>query len=418
MLFFTSQPLLLSSLFPTKKILFLQLTLIVFASFSYHPYAMTALTAMTAKTIQGSKPILNSDNAGDVMLSLDYKTKNITDTSVFASLSDKFSDYLAKGSMDSASQFYADNDGDIAATQPITFVNDSLKITWKKVDGTTVTTTSTTTLSDAGLAIGDTVQAIISAVVNITSAYGDPFVNQATIQKTVNLVIPNQLSGIKTLSQSPPVTFDTDSGFPTVGFYNAKFDLVMQDTASATNYTWSSSHSSIAAIDSSSGRVTLVNRGDGTDVTLTATGKTGTPFANHKLTYTIKTPIKWFVNSTSPSSGTWGSSVSAVCNNLTSTSGEPIASFSKGTYSYSSASYLTSAQYSNLNNVAGTRKIGSLFGEWGNLIQYTNAGWNNGWYYAKEFQGSYPQVFNSTTGALTRDTGLANRFIVCIRNES
>ncbi|EKA7110280.1 hypothetical protein OL205_004369, partial [Salmonella enterica] len=149
-------------------------------------------------------------------------------------------------------------------------------------------------------------------------------------------------------------TFAVNDGFPSTGFTGAEFSLMV--TGAASDYTWSSSASSWAQVDSS-GKVSFTSKGNASPVTITATPTGGgTP-----LTY-IFTVGSWFNNSLTFM--TWANA-STWCTNQS----------------------LSQPTRGELTMGLHTRAVGSLWSEWGDMGNYSGSGFFSHLYWASEVNG-------------------------------
>lgn len=161
--------------------------------------------------------------------------------------------------------------------------------------------------------------------------------------QTVNItfaVVP-ALTGVSVNRKS----FKLDEGFPTIGFTGAEFMLTV--TGAATDYTWSSSATTWALVDSA-GKVSFTEQGNASPVTITATPKSGeTP-----LTYTF-TVRNWFINN-----------------------GETLMNHKNSSDWCINQGLIQPAQVE-LTQSQNIRQVGALWSEWGNLNIYNGSGFHS-----------------------------------------
>ncbi|HGI5914120.1 TPA: YrIlm family inverse autotransporter adhesin [Yersinia enterocolitica] len=211
--------------------------------------------------------------------------------------------------------------------------------------------------------------------------------SHTTAAKTSTFVAVSAITGVLVNG----TTFAVDAGFPSTGFTGAVFTLTVSGVAS--DYTWSSSASSWAPVDSS-GKVSFTSQGNASPVTITATP----PGGGAPLTYTF-TVGSWFTNNGTTTGRTWNDT-STFCTNK-------------------ELQLPTRLQLTNVTGMAstGTRQAGSqaLWSEWGRLSSssYRGSGFvASGYYWTSEADGiggHYTVGLN--TGRVSSDGNLSS--IVC-----
>ncbi|MCO4160321.1 invasin domain 3-containing protein, partial [Citrobacter amalonaticus] len=157
-------------------------------------------------------------------------------------------------------------------------------------------------------------------------------------------------------------TFSSVAGFPTTGFNSAKFTLNLPGGEVASNYSWTSSQSSWAAV-SAAGLVTFQNGSTsvpsaGTkSVTITATPKSTGITRVYKFTLS-----SWWV---------YGTAIDNYSESMKWCSGSM------------NSTIPLRANLTNAVNVGDTasRAVGSLWSEWGSMSTY---GWRSGPYFSSE----------------------------------
>lgn len=182
-------------------------------------------------------------------------------------------------------------------------------------------------------------------------------------------------------------TFAVDAGFPSTGFTGAAFTLTTPGAAS--DYTWSSSASSWAQVDSS-GKVTFIAQGTSSPVTITAIPTAG----GNPLTYTF-TIGSWFINNGNPAM-TW-TDASAFCTRQ-------------------GLQQPTRLQLTNAESGLGTREAGShaLWSEWGVMGNYSGSGFGSRFYWTSEARivGNHYGV-SLLNGAANSSADSGNGYAVC-----
>ncbi|WP_391595499.1 hypothetical protein [Yersinia aldovae] len=177
-------------------------------------------------------------------------------------------------------------------------------------------------------------------------------------------------------------TFTMNDGFPNTGFTGAEFSLTINGAAS--DYTWSSSASSWAPVDSV-GKVSFTQKGNSSPVTITATPKGGgTP-----LTY-IFTVGSWFINN--------GSTLMNWANASTWCTNQSLSQPTRG----------------ELTRGSGTRAVGSLWSEWGSMGNYSGSGFDNDGYWTSELYNIGAHHFVSLyNGNVSSYSDLNDDYVVC-----
>lgn len=217
-------------------------------------------------------------------------------------------------------------------------------VSFTATNGATVTTVIGTTGADgiATATLTNTAagRSVVTATVNGSSQ---------TVSTTV-VAVP-AFTGVSVNG----TTFATNNGFPSTGFTGAEFSLTV--TGAASDYTWSSSASSWAPVDSS-GKVSFTSQGNASPVTITATPTGGgTP-----LTY-IFTVGSWFINN--------GSTVMNWANASTWCTNQSLSQPTRG----------------ELTMGGDTRAVGSLWSEWGVMGNYSGSGFDSGYHWTSEADG-------------------------------
>ncbi|CNI61947.1 Ig domain-containing protein [Yersinia ruckeri] len=177
-------------------------------------------------------------------------------------------------------------------------------------------------------------------------------------------------------------TFATNNGFPSTGFTGAEFSLTV--TGAASDYTWSSSASSWAPVDSS-GKVSFTSQGNASPVTITATPTGGgTP-----LTY-IFTVGSWFINN--------GSTVMNWANASTWCTNQSLSQPTRG----------------ELTMGGDTRAVGSLWSEWGVMGNYSGSGFDSGYHWTSEADGiGYYYGVSLYNGDVGSNYDSGDLYVVC-----
>ncbi|MFV8988368.1 hypothetical protein [Serratia fonticola] len=151
-------------------------------------------------------------------------------------------------------------------------------------------------------------------------------------------------------------TFGMAEGFPSTGFTGAKFALSVSGQAS--NYTWDNGGSSWVMVDDS-GNVAFTAKGNSTLVTITATPKVG----GAPLTYTFSVNT-WFINN-----------------------GSTVMPWSDAS-NWCTAQGLTLPRGGDMTKGMNVRGMGSLWSEWGRMVNYSGSGFISGNYWTPEPSGS------------------------------
>ncbi|UIA88214.1 inverse autotransporter beta domain-containing protein [Erwinia tracheiphila] len=153
-------------------------------------------------------------------------------------------------------------------------------------------------------------------------------------------------------------TFAKDAGFPTSGFTGATFTLNLT-TGSASDYTWKSDASWVSVTD---GVVKFTGAGTGSKVTIT-----GTPASGQgkiiRYSFTLKS---WFINNGSTTMN-W-SDANTYCSSRSGYSQPTVAQMNMSSY------YIPTRE----------RGTGALWNEWGNLSNYSSAGFSGTYNWSAE----------------------------------
>ncbi|HFQ9142145.1 TPA: inverse autotransporter beta domain-containing protein [Enterobacter cancerogenus] len=263
-------------------------------------------------------------------ISPDEKTSAInTDATTYVSGSDMTVTVTLKDS----SQNPLTGDAGLLTDSTVTVPNATLKTgsSWKDNGGGTYTATY----------IASTVSTGNQAALKLAGWAGN-----STSQKYDIAAIP-ELDGITVNGN----TFAKDSGFPTTGFIGATFTLKLT-AGSLSDYAWTSDASWVSVTD---GTVKFTGTGSGDKVTITGTPTSG---QGDNITYSF-TLNRWFI-----SDG----------NGDTYTDAESYCASQPG-YSQPMVSQLTNDSWrDNSGSHTQTRTIGSLWGEWGSMSNYSNSG--------------------------------------------
>lgn len=186
-------------------------------------------------------------------------------------------------------------------------------------------------------------------------------------------------------------SYNSNAGFPQTGFVGATFQLyINDDTSRNTVYDWTASQNWVSVDSTGIVKFTSSPDAGSRSVTISATPKSGgTP-----LVYSFSIQ-HWFSNQSTTSDATTAASRCAA-------------------QGYSAAPYklLTNAAV----NSTGSRKIGTLWGEWGSMGAYGN-GWKSDAYWAQEpytTPGEYYGV-NLSSGYLTFADENHPYYTVCIQ---
>ncbi|EMN1411349.1 hypothetical protein ROS59_003393 [Enterobacter cloacae] len=146
-------------------------------------------------------------------------------------------------------------------------------------------------------------------------------------------------------------TFSLNSGFPSTGFIQAKFQVLVGGSSSGNgNYTWSTDQPWVSV--DGSGNVTFTGTPNSSTKTFKIKALSGDGITLHTKSFTVN---KWFLSGT----GAGGSVSWTEASNYCSTRGGQPA-----------ISELTNA----VSGTDGTRVTGKLWGEWGSLPKYSGSG--------------------------------------------
>lgn len=177
-------------------------------------------------------------------------------------------------------------------------------------------------------------------------------------------------------------TFATNNGFPSTGFTGAEFSLTV--TGAASDYTWSSSASSWAPVDSS-GKVSFTSQGNASPVTITATPTGGGTPLNY-----IFTVGSWFINN--------GSTVMNWANASTWCTNQSLSQPTRG----------------ELTMGGDTRAVGSLWSEWGVMGNYSGSGFDSGYHWTSEADGiGYYYGVSLYNGDVGSNYDSGDLYVVC-----
>lgn len=170
------------------------------------------------------------------------------------------------------------------------------------------------------------------------------------------------------ITQINAYSFKTDAGFPNTGFKGATFTIVPKNSASASDYIWSTDASWVSVTD---GVVKFISTGNGDKVTITGIPKSGVGKAI-AYSFTLKS---WFINS--------GFTYLDWPNANTYCSSQP------------GYSIPTVAQMAFHNSYAATKQrgTGALWNEWGSLLNYS-AGFIGNNYWSSEPKPKYHQHYS------------------------
>lgn len=206
---------------------------------------------------------------------------------------------------------------------------------------------------------GQTLTLEVSAPVTASSVTGLPTTAEPKIlTHSLVLLVPGRFIGLTANGQ----TFDMDAGFPSTGFSQATFTVDMKGNPD--DYIWSSNQPSNVVTVNNSGQVMFDAPPSSGAVTITATPKSG----GDPLTYSFN--IKsWF---SAPGINVRNDSVVLYCQ-------------SRGLV------LPTRAQFSSGTD---TRQVGSLFGEWGNMLNYS-AGFTDVYYWSSDIGPNESRYFGS-----------------------
>ncbi|MEP9012751.1 Ig-like domain-containing protein, partial [Enterobacter kobei] len=264
---------------------------------------------------------------------------------------------------------FLDASGVPVANVPVTFT----------VSGTTAQLTAATVNTDAsGVAVAE-VKDTVAEVVTVGATAAGVGTTPASVDVTFTL-------GETKLSVNG-ATFAIDSGVPSTGFTNAKFQIQMYGTnASNGNYDWSANQEWVSVDSSGNVIFTSEPTSETKTVTITASPKNGQePFT---FSFTIG---KWFLPDDNNSGMTW-----TQANSACSTSG--------GLSNNASAS-----------SGPGKRLFGSLWGEWGDMEAY---GFNvSKSYWLSTSNGSdYHYRLNALTGGVGWSSNATSGYALCLKS--
>ncbi|MHA6673466.1 hypothetical protein ACXX29_015935 [Enterobacter mori] len=146
-------------------------------------------------------------------------------------------------------------------------------------------------------------------------------------------------------------TFSLNSGFPSTGFIQAKFQVLVGGSSSGNgNYTWSTDQSWVSV--DGNGNVTFTGTPNSSTKSFKVMALSSDGITLHSKSFTVN---KWFLSGT----GAGGSVSWTEASNYCSTRGGQPA-----------ISELTNA----VSGTDGTRVTGKLWGEWGSLPKYSGSG--------------------------------------------
>ncbi|WP_272668162.1 hypothetical protein [Providencia sp. PROV117] len=305
----------------------------------------------------------------------------------------KLAGILTTGQSLSATYTFAGNGGD--ATDHSTYVWGTKGNTAGNVaNGQTITTSGqvpdiTLTAADVGTIKEVSVQA--KNGLNVTG-------NTATLATDATPAEGNDTTGGNGGEIAAPAfkeiavngfNFAANSGFPTTGFVNATYTLVL-DNANASDYNWTSSASWVSV--DSTGKVTFTGEPSGQEaVTITASPKTGEGESfSHR--FTLK---QWFMRN--ETYRTWSAS-KTYCE-------------SQGMQLPTRAQLTNSTVIYPSNNA--TRAVDTLWSEWGDIRSYGFANYNS-WTSEAASSGRHYNV-SLHTGIVHSDTDSTSSFVTCLR---
>lgn len=146
-------------------------------------------------------------------------------------------------------------------------------------------------------------------------------------------------------------TFSLNSGFPSTGFIQAKFQVLVGGSSSGNgNYTWSTDQPWVSV--DGSGNVTFTGTPNSSTKTFKIKALSGDGITLHTKSFTVN---KWFLSGTGAGGFVNWSEAANYCSTR---GGQP------------AISELTNAVF----GVYGTRVTGKLWGEWGPLPKYSGSG--------------------------------------------
>ncbi|MBC3381133.1 hypothetical protein H8I69_18595 [Serratia fonticola] len=284
-----------------------------------------------------------------------------------------------------------DADGDSGLTAELNLPKPNL--VWKDGTRTLGTTELNQTFREAGT-LGKLLTVTVSPSVKVSTTTGMPRIATTVLPQTYRFFPQGSWFGFSANS----VAFPRDSGFPTTGFVGAFYQNVVEGiwNSNQINYTWTTSQPGWMTVDDN-GRVTFTNKPTLAQRTYTITA---TPKAGGSPPITLTTTLKsWF---SKPNTGQYSwQNANVMCNGISAKSRLPL------------VSELTSAPKSPLGT-PGSRDMGSLWGEWGNLYStvYKGTGFMWGSYWSSEANGNgeYYAV-NAVSGTVDNSTG---NYTTCI----
>lgn len=208
----------------------------------------------------------------------------------------------------------------------------------------------------------------VSAPVIASSSSGKPNIAEPlTLTSSYTFKVPDaEFTGVSVNGH----IFSVEAGFPSVGFSKATFTLDM--TGKPDNYIWSSNQPDSVVTINSNGLVTLESQPSSGEVTILATPKNGSgPLA---YSFNIKS---WF---SPPGINVRNDSVVNYCE----------------------SKKLVLPKGAQLSSGKEIRQVGTLFGEWGNMVNY-NGGFTSNYYWTADIGASESRLFGDLT------TGLFNK---------
>ena len=259
-------------------------------------------------------------------------------------------------------------------------------VTFKATNGAIMATSTVTTGSD-GLATNTLTstkagESIVTAKLTRTGESGTVTVKFA--QSYANF------AGVAVNGQRFVVT----AGFPETGFDGAEFTLSLPGSSRAENYIWATSAPwafASAEAGTPNGTVRFKGTGTGSQVNVTATPVSGT---GQVYRYTINLK-KWFI---------FGSDEQSRAVNT--------ANCSSAGYEVPSYTDLTNAPVSRKN---GTRAVGALWSEWGNLGSYPVGIRSYYTYMAAEYDNTVQYSVRLTTGWIYETASSIKNTVVCMK---
>ncbi|EOP1617156.1 invasin domain 3-containing protein, partial [Escherichia coli] len=188
-------------------------------------------------------------------------------------------------------------------------------------------------------------------------------------------------------------TFEADAGFPTTGFTGAEFTLNLSQNKDVSDYTWTSDASWVSVTN---GVVKFTGKGNGSKVTITGTPKKGDeePIS---FSFTLEA---WFINNGTTASGDWSSGDWSDAEAFCTQSG----------YNLPTVAQVTNARKKNGEH--GTRAVGNLWSEWGDLTKYSSSGFETRIYLTSDRQDNgVPYTVTSTSGSIA--TEFVEPYMMC-----